>query len=66
MWRLQILKSFFKKGDFALRKCKLDFLLLEACLENHLITKLVNSGASNLHFKTSSAYCACQLKLVRE
>ena len=55
MWRLQILKSFFKKSDFALRKCKLDFLLLEACLENHLITKLVNSGASNLHFKTSSA-----------
>ena len=66
MWRLQILKIFFKKSDFSLRKCKLDLLLLEACLENHLITKLVNSCASNLHFKTSSAYCACQLKLLRE
>ena len=32
----------FEKTDFALRKCKLDLLFLEACLENQVIPKLLN------------------------
>ena len=55
----------FEKIDFALRKCKLDLLFLEACLENEVIPKF-NFHVSNLHLKTSRAYHACQLKLPRE
>ena len=56
----------FEKIDFALRKCKLDLLLLEACLENQVIPKFLKFRVSNLHLKTSRAYHACQLKLLRE
>ena len=30
----------FEKIDYALRKCKLDLLFFEACLENQIIPKL--------------------------
>ena len=56
----------FEKTDFALRKCKLDLLFLETCLENQVIPKFLNFLVSNLHLKTSRAYQACQLKLLRE
>ena len=56
----------FEKIDFALRKCKFDLLFLEACSENQVIPKFLNFRASNLHLKTSLAYHACQLKLLRE
>ena len=56
----------FEKIDFALRKCKLDLLFLEICLENQIIPKFLNFRVSNLHLKTSRAYHACQLKLLRE
>ena len=56
----------FEKIDFALRKCKLDPPFLEACLENLVIPKFLNFRVSNLHLKTSRAYHACQLKLLRE
>ena len=56
----------FEKIDFALRKCKLDPLFLEACLENQVIPKFLNFRVSKLHLKTSRAYHACQLKLLRE
>ena len=56
----------FEKIDFALRKCKLDLLFLETCLENQIIPKFLNFRVSKLHLKTSRAYHACQLKLLRE
>ena len=56
----------FEKIDFALQKCKLDLLFLEACLENQAIPKFLNFHVSNLHLKTSRAYHPCQLKLLRE
>ena len=46
----------FEKIDFALRKCKLDLLFLEACSENQVIPKFLNFRISNLHLKTSHAY----------
>ena len=51
----------FEKIDFELRKCKLDLLFLETCLENQIIPKFLNFRTSNLHLKTSRAYHACQL-----
>ena len=56
----------FEKIDFALRKCKLDLLFLETCLENHVMSKLLNFYISNLCFKTSLAYHVCRLKLLQE
>ena len=56
----------FEKIDFALRKCKLDLLFLEVCLENQVIPKFLNFRVSNLHLQTSRAYHTCQLKLLRE
>ena len=56
----------FKKIDFALRKCKLELLFLEACLHNQMIPKFLIFCVNNLHFKTSCAYHACQVKLLRE
>ena len=59
----------FEKIDFVLRKCKLDLLFLETCLENQIIPKFLNFRVSNLHLQftqTSRAYHACQLKLLRE
>ena len=56
----------FEKIDFELRKCKLDLLFLETCLENQIIPKFLNFRVSNLHLKTSRAYHACQLKLLRQ
>ena len=56
----------FEKIDYALRKCKLDLLFLEACLENQVIPKFLNFRVNNLHLKTSRAYHACQLKSLRE
>ena len=56
----------FEKIDFALRKCKLDLLFLEICLENQIIPKFLNFRVSNLSLKTSRPDHACQLKLLRE
>ena len=56
----------FEKIDFTARKCKLDLLFLEGCLENQVIPKFLNFRVSNLHLKTSRAYHVCQLKLLRE
>ena len=56
----------FEKIDFALHKCKLDLLFLETYLENQIIPKFLNFRVRNLHLKTSRAYHACQLKLLRE
>ena len=41
----------FEKIDFALRKCKLDLLFLEGCLENQVIPKFLSFHLSNLHLK---------------
>ena len=49
-----------------LRKCKLDLLFLEACLENQVIPKCLNFQVSKLHLITSRAYHACQRKLLRD
>ena len=54
----------FEKIGFALQKCKLDLLFLEACLGNQVIPKFLNYRLSNLHLKTSRAYHACRLKLL--
>ena len=43
----------FEKIDFALRKCKLDLLILGACLENQVIPKFLNIYVGNLQLKTS-------------
>ena len=58
----------FEKIDLegALRKSKLNLLLLETCLENQIISKFLNFRISNLHLKTSRTYHACQLELLRE
>ena len=56
----------FEKIDYKLRKCKLDVVFLETCLENKIIPKFLNFRVSNLHLKTSRAYYSCQMKLLRE
>ena len=56
----------FEKIDYKLRKCKLDIIFLESCLENKIIPKCMNFRVSNLHLKTSRAYFSCQWKLLRE
>ena len=56
----------FEKIDFAFRKCKLELVVLEDSLENQVIPKFLNLCVINLHLKTSCAYHACQLKLLRE
>ena len=56
----------FEKIDFPLRKCKLDLLFLEICLENQVIPKFLNFYVSNFHLKTSYAYYACQPMLLQE
>ena len=48
------------------RKCMLDIVFLETCLENKIIPKFLNFRVSNLHLKTSRAYHSCQMKLLRE
>ena len=55
-----------KKIDFALQKCKFDLLFLETCLENQVTSKFLRFRVSILRRKTSRAYHACQLKLLRE
>ena len=54
----------FKKIDFALQKCKLDLLFLEACLENQVKPKFLNCRVSSLHFKTLHAFHSCQIKVL--
>ena len=56
----------FQKIDYKLRKCKLDIVFLETCLQNNIIPKFLNFRVSNLHLKTSRACYSCQLKLLRE
>ena len=56
----------FQKIDFLLRKCKLDLLFLEVCLESQVIPEFLSFRLSNLHLKTSRVYHACQLNLLRE
>ena len=56
----------FEKIDYKLRKCMLDVVFLETCLENKIIPKFLNFRVSSLHLKTSSAYHFCQMKLLRE
>ena len=56
----------FEKIDYKLRKCMLDIVFLETCLENKIIPKFLNFRVSNLHLKTSRAYHSCQMKLLRE
>ena len=56
----------FEKIGYKLRKCMLDIIFLETCLENKIIPKFLNFRVSNLHLKTSRAYHYCQMKLLRE
>ena len=56
----------FEKIGYKLRKCMLDIVFLETCLENKIISKFLNFRVSNLHLKTSRAYHSCQMKLLRE
>ena len=56
----------FEKIDCKLRKCMLDIVFLETCLENKIIPKFLNFCISNLHLKTSCAYHSCQMMLLRE
>ena len=56
----------FEKIGYKLRKCMLDIIFLETCLENKIIPKFLNFRVSNLHLKTSRAYHSCQMKLLRE
>ena len=56
----------FEKVDYKLRKCKLDIVFLETCLENKIIPKFLKFCVINLHLKTSHAYFSCQMQLLRE
>ena len=56
----------FKKIDYKLRKCKLDMVFLETCLEKKTIPKFLNFRVSNIHLKTSCACYSSQMKLLRE
>ena len=56
----------FEKIDYKLRKCNLDIVFLETCLENNIISKFLSFLVSKLHLKTSRAYYSCQLKLLKE
>ena len=41
----------FEKIDYKLRKCKLDIVFLETCLESNIIPKFLNFHVSNLQLK---------------
>ena len=56
----------FEKVDYSLRKCKLDLTFLLACLQNNIIPKFLNFLVSNSYLKSSRAYHACQIKLIKE
>ena len=56
----------FKKIDYSLRKCKLDLTFLMACLHNNIIPKFLKFRVSNSYLKSSRAYHACQIKLLKE
>ena len=56
----------FEKVDYSLRKCKLDLTFLLACLQNNIIPKFLNFRVSNSYLKSSRAYHACQIKLLKE
>ena len=56
----------FEKIDCKLRKCMLDIVFLETCLENKIIPIFLNFCVSNFHLKISGAYHSCQMKLLRE
>ena len=56
----------FEKVDYSLRKCKLDLTFLIACLHNNIIPKFLNFSVSNSYLKSSHAYYACQIKLLKE
>ena len=56
----------FEKIDYKLRKCKMDIVFLETCVENKIIAKFLNFCVSNLHLKTSRSYHSCQTKLLKE
>ena len=56
----------FEKVDYSLRKCKLGLTFLIACLHNNIIPKFLNFGVSNSYLKSSHAYYACQIKLLKE
>ena len=59
-------RKFEKKIDYKLRKCMLNIVFLEACLENKIVPQFLNFCVSNLHLKTSRAYHSCQMKLLRD
>ena len=44
----------------------MDIVFLETCLENNIMSKLLNFHVSNLHLKTSRAYYSYQMRLLRE
>ena len=56
----------FEKVDYSLRKCKLDLTFLLSCLQNNIIPKFLNFRVSNSYLKSSRAYHACQIKLLKE
>ena len=56
----------FEKVDYSLRECKLDLTFLLACLQNNIIPKFLNFRVSNSYLKSSRAYHACQIKLLKE
>ena len=55
-----------EKVDYSLQKCKLDLTFVIACLHNNIIPMFLNILVSNSYLKSSRAYHACQIKLLKE
>ena len=55
-----------EKVDYSLQKCKLDLTFVIACLHNNIIPMFLNIRVSNSYLKSSRAYHACQIKLLKE
>ena len=56
----------FEKIDYSLQKCNLHLTLLMACLHDNIVPKILNFRVSSSYLKSSRAYHACQIKLVKE
>ena len=56
----------FEKIDYRLTKCEVDITFLESCQKNNFTPKFLQFRLSNKKLQTSSAYIACQQRLLKE
>ena len=63
-----VVKEFrrFEKVDYSLQKCKLDLTFLLECLQNNIIKKFLNLSVSNSYLKSSRAFHACQINILKQ